>query len=1527
MQAAIFFLFLVNFKFNAGAAPNFLKEPSFKSALKGSQIIFECQIDVSQPSYHWFKDGNNITKGSVSLAESVSTLSVNNLEFSDAGNYSCVAIDNQSGKRGERIGELAVKGKPTILQAPSVLSTYIGQSGMFHCVVVGDPKPTVHWKNSSGIIITSGGRFDVFSNNSLKISNLLKSDDGSFFTCEAENSYGKTAASTTLYVNNPPTHPSFTRMPVNQTVKEGERVTFYCAATGSPFPTIRWSKLGGVIPADRREEPSPGSLRIVNLQPGDDGIYICAAQNFLSSISAQAFLRIQGYPRVIRGPSNKVVTENSSVLFHCIIEGDPAPHVEWTTPSGTILTLLSQPSGAIRVLSNNCLSITMVTEMDAGIYTCAAVNLIGQQLASATLTVLTPPRFSIQLRNRTQNINSQLVVECGVNVLPVPEYHWSFNGSVITRQRSLNISSVSRADQGFYTCIANNSLGLVQGGFYLIIQVPPVFMESPKNQTIPKGHTTSFPCSASGDPTPSITWYKSHDLIISNAHYNILPNQTLVVIGVTEQDRGLFTCRAVNEAGTREAKAYLLVVDFPAFTTVPINATVEVGHSITLPCRARGPDKPHITWMIVDSSGMRINIVTGVDTQVDPNGDLKYLNAKSKDRGMHICKACNTAGCKTAKAFLDILFAPRFPVSPAPVFVLKGHTAVLECRPESNPPAAIKWMKNGQSLSGTGHQYIVNDVQQADEGSYTCKAKNSRGSTQEKVQLSIGTKAEITDFKETPWQNSKVLLRCNVNGIPSPEVTWYLQNSKLPDKQNYPDYDVTASKELLVPTASLASSSFLCNCTNPLNSVAKFARIPEAPSQVTITKIMETSLHVTWSQSNPLTLVLQYMVQVKSATGDWEPVNDTIQGTSVLVNDLDSFTAYMFRVMAANGLGTSNYSQPLQSATTLEGAPSTPRELELTAKNASIIKMSWVKPAVLNGYLSNIMYRINYTPNNGNVSAHLFIQHSSSGSPQNFTLQGLSPDMVYSVRVYAGRRRNDGVERWSGHVSKTVKTWQIVPLTPPVALTVQSNGAYQIMVKWKIPSYSIAGYDVWYKQSEIVAAYEQVRLPSMSHTVHLILDLEPDTKYEVKARMYSNAGIGPFSEPQVVSTDVDAFAVSSKLSGKEQSSGLQVAIICLLIGFLLLLVIIAFVCIKQRRSSRSRQSFFIENQREDPSLKYVVHNRDRRGESNATNGSTSDDSDGSMEGTYNFAVADDEIDEQMFAGDTNSASVSYAHDPRPRYLDPAALNHDIPLSSGSEGDAIRLENFQPRGSPMASRKNTITVYASLGFSPGGERDSERIDVGKGDLERAYVDESITPTKKQNQDLDSLYKDSVSSDEENEPPDWTPPPPPIKASEPPECPRVDNNRKDRRTSPEHLDKGAAEKVAVGRLATGPTSNEASSLEEDESYIRLAVKGSEPPLNAQVDPLKKKNPVVSQDSPENTKNGLLTNGSFYDADTSEDDSIIWPPPPPPPQNLSNPPDDSDWERPLPSDIMALPGKRNRFAAWADDESDNPNGYESY
>ena len=41
---------------------------------------------------------------------SLSTLLVGNLEFSDSGNYSCIATDRQSGQSGEKTGILTVKG-------------------------------------------------------------------------------------------------------------------------------------------------------------------------------------------------------------------------------------------------------------------------------------------------------------------------------------------------------------------------------------------------------------------------------------------------------------------------------------------------------------------------------------------------------------------------------------------------------------------------------------------------------------------------------------------------------------------------------------------------------------------------------------------------------------------------------------------------------------------------------------------------------------------------------------------------------------------------------------------------------------------------------------------------------------------------------------------------------------------------------------------------------------------------------------------------------------------------------------------------------------------------------------------------------------------------------------------------------------------------------------------------------------------------------------------------------------------------
>ena len=114
----------------------------------------------------------------------------------------------------------------------------------------------------------------------------------------------------------------------------------------------------------------------------------------------------------------------------------------------------------------------------------------------------------------------------------------------------------------------------------------------------------------------------------------------------------------------------------------------------------------------------------------------------------------------------------------------------------------------------------------------------------------------------------------------------------------------------------------------------------------------------------------------------------------------------------------------------------------------------------------------------------------------------------------------------------------------------------------------------------------------------------------------------------------------------------------------------------------SGQSFRIDNLPENPP------NRDRTG-GNSSSVSTSYDSDGSFEGTYNFAAEDDEIDEQMFAGDRNSTPFG---DSRHLYGDPTKLNVAQTTSTEfTEGGGIRLENYKPRVSPLLSPKDGTTV--------------------------------------------------------------------------------------------------------------------------------------------------------------------------------------------------------------------------------------------
>ena len=80
-----------------------------------------------------------------------------------------------------------------------------------------------------------------------------------------------------------------------------------------------------------------------------------------------------------------------------------------------------------------------------------------------------------------------------------------------------------------------------------------------------------------------------------------------------------------------------------------------------------------------------------------------------------------------------------------------------------------------------GNELIVNDLEPADSGRYTCTASNDAGSDSSDIALDVGSEADIiTDISHVrPEIGLSVVLECPYTGNPKPEITWFKDNSRV----------------------------------------------------------------------------------------------------------------------------------------------------------------------------------------------------------------------------------------------------------------------------------------------------------------------------------------------------------------------------------------------------------------------------------------------------------------------------------------------------------------------------------------------------------------------------------------------------------------------------------------------------------------------------------------------------------------------------------------------------------------------------
>ncbi|KAG8434688.1 hypothetical protein GDO86_012880 [Hymenochirus boettgeri] len=285
-------------------------------------LTLECVVSgaPSHPKVNWHKDRQDaLVSGKRKLLQS--HLLIDQVERSDAGNYSCI-FQKKRGEFQQVNYTVIVLEPPLIFRKIEDQSLLTGNSVRFICETGGNPTPNISWVHNA-VLIHPSTRYQT-SGNKLRISSISMEDSG-IYQCLANNEVGSAQTSTRLTVKSETgSKPVIVSPPANVRVVNGDLVTLTCNATGIPTPTIRWYDINGAIsshpsqvlrPKPRKASmfksaatgPNQDSVHLTMSQAGSSSLYIraitmqlagkytCEASNEFGSAHADAFLTVVPY--------------------------------------------------------------------------------------------------------------------------------------------------------------------------------------------------------------------------------------------------------------------------------------------------------------------------------------------------------------------------------------------------------------------------------------------------------------------------------------------------------------------------------------------------------------------------------------------------------------------------------------------------------------------------------------------------------------------------------------------------------------------------------------------------------------------------------------------------------------------------------------------------------------------------------------------------------------------------------------------------------------------------------------------------------------------------------------------------------------------------------------------------------------------------------------------------------------------------------------------------------------------------------
>uniref|UniRef100_A0A1A9V522 Ig-like domain-containing protein n=1 Tax=Glossina austeni TaxID=7395 RepID=A0A1A9V522_GLOAU len=733
-----------------------------------------------------------------------------------------------------------------------------GEVASVTCMVTkGDLPIDIYWTLNSALIVNGENGFNIMKMNkrtsSLNMESLEAFHRGNY-KCIANNSAGFSEYVAVLEVNVPPQIQPFTFG--DETANMGEIAGVFCMVPKGDLPLeIRWTlNSAPVINGEhrftlQRMNPRTSSLSIDSLEAHHRGLYKCLAANKAGVAEYSAELVVNVPPQVLPfsfGEDTADMGEIASV--NCVVpKGDLPLEIRWSLNLSPVVNGENNFSVLRLNKRTSSLNIDSLMAVHRGIYKCIASNKAGSSEYTAELQVNVPPQvMPFVFGDEPSNYGDSTAVQCAVFKGDTPlQLRWTLNGQPITDKNagiriiqmstklsSLSIDAIKGNHRGIFKCIATNEAGITEQSAELkncalsslVLVAPQIKPFSFGDDASNSGESVGVQCSITrGDLPINITWILNNQTLRSGDYEIIIGRMstkasTLNIDYITAEHRGLYKCKAKNQAGEFSYEAELKVNVPPLIHPFSFDSEANEGDSVQLTCHIAKGDLPlKIRWT---HNGLPLFSHLGVLTSKigDRINLLTIESVKAINSGNYSCVAGNKGGQSTyttellvnvSQVILRSVVSYSDPQQILPQIIPfnyddvinTGDSVDLLCQiQKGDRPIKLHWSFEHASddlhshskqpvmrtnrISSKSSILSISSAKREHTGIYTCTAANAAGFTSYSTNLTVNVPPRITPFQfggEPLNFGEPASIQCTIAGGDWPmSIEWLFNDYHLP---------------------------------------------------------------------------------------------------------------------------------------------------------------------------------------------------------------------------------------------------------------------------------------------------------------------------------------------------------------------------------------------------------------------------------------------------------------------------------------------------------------------------------------------------------------------------------------------------------------------------------------------------------------------------------------------------------------------------------------------------------------------------